>query len=250
MGELPEESMKLFDPKSPEELYDLDNDPQELNNLISDPDHLEIVSHLHEKLKDHLIKTRDTGLMNEGDMMVRAGDQSVYEMAHDPKLFNAKKILEAAELVGKVDDLSELNAYLHSEDPAIRFWALNALDAYDRDISSQKSNLQKLLKDPSVPNKTFAAEILINNFDDPGALKILENALSEENEVLLLQVAINVRNIGDKAMPLVPTIKNNIYPKISGNVWGRYKNWFYPMFIGMALDQTLINCGEEVHIEK
>ncbi|MCK5704325.1 MAG: sulfatase [Cyclobacteriaceae bacterium] len=246
MGELPDESMKMFDPKASEELYDLHNDSQELNNLINDPKHWEIASNLHENLKDHLIKTHDTGLMNEGDMMVRSGDRSVYEMTHDPALFSAEKALEAAELVGKVNDLNELNACLHNEDPAVRFWALNALNAYDGDISSQKLNLLKLLDDPSVPNKTLAAEILINTFDDQDALNVLENALSEENEAVLLQVAINVRNIGDKAMPLIPTIKNEIYPKISGNVWGRYKNWLYPMFIGMAFDQTLINCGEEI----
>ena len=75
------------------------------------------------------------------------------------------------------------------------------------------------------------------------ALSALEDALRVENEVVLLQVAISVRNIGDKAMPLIPVIKNEVYPRISGDIWGRYKSWSYPMFIGMALDQTLINCG-------
>jgi hypothetical protein len=29
-----------------------------------------------------------------------------------------------------------------------------------------------------------------------------------------------------------------------GDASGRYKDWSYPMFIGFALDQVLINCGE------
>jgi hypothetical protein len=37
-------------------------------------------------------------------------------------------------------------------------------------------------------------------------------------------------------------------PRYAGDIWGRYKSWSYPMFIGMALDQTLVNCGVEVSI--
>jgi N-sulfoglucosamine sulfohydrolase len=243
LGELPEETMKMFEPKPPEELYDLMNDPQELNNLINDPDYREIVSGLHEKLKEHMVKTHDTGLMNEGDMMVRAGGGSVYEMAHDSGKFNPAASLEAAELAGKFSNIKELYRYLHNDDPAVRFWALNAIDAYNGDISKIKDELLELLDDNSVPNKALAAEILIKRFNEKDALSALEDALRVENEVVLLQVAISVRNIGDKAMPLIPVIKNEVYPRISGDIWGRYKSWSYPMFIGMALDQTLINCG-------
>jgi N-sulfoglucosamine sulfohydrolase len=246
LGELPEEAMKMFEPKPPEEIYDLINDPQELKNLINDSVHKDIAADLHEILKEHMIKTHDTGLMNEGDMMVRAGEGSVYEMAHDSNRFSPVTVLEAAELAGKVNDIQELNVYLHHTDPAVRFWALNAINAYNGDISSQKDNLLALLDDHSGPNKALAAEILINKLNEMEALSVLEDALKVENEVVLLQTAISVRNIGDKATPLIPVIKNVVYPRISGNIWGRYKSWSYPMFIGMALDQTIINCSKTV----
>jgi N-sulfoglucosamine sulfohydrolase len=243
LGELPEETMKMFLPKPPEKLYDLVDDPHELNNLINDPAYKKIVSGLHEKLKEHMVKTHDTGLMNEGDMMLRAGDGSIYEMAHDSGKFDPVSVLEAAELAGKISDIKELGRYLQHDDPAVRFWALNAIETCNGDIRAIKDELLELLDDNSVPNKALAAEILINRFSEMKGLTALEDALRVENEVVLLQVAISVRNIGDKAIPLIPVIKNEVYPRISGDIWGRYRSWSYPMFIGMALDQTLINCG-------
>ncbi len=248
-GNLPPEASDMFLPKPVEELYDLQNDPHELNNLIDTPNLQGKVTTLKTRLARHIVETNDTGLMNEGEMMVRAANQSVYEMVHDTTLFNPEKVLAAAELVGKIEEAGQLATYFKDDDAAVRYWAMQALDAFEGDISGQNPALVQLLEDPSVPNRALAAELLINKFNDERGLAVLKEALKEKNEPVLLQVAINVRNIGDKAKPLVPFIKENIYPEISGDVWGRYKTWLYPMFIGMALDQTLINCGEEIVIE-
>jgi uncharacterized sulfatase len=95
----------------------------------------------------------------------------------------------------------------------------------------------------------LAAEIIINRTGkQEAAIRTLQNALRETSGPALLQVAISVRNIGARAKPLLPLIQSKVYPRIQGDVWGRYENWMYPMFIGMALDQTLINCGLEVNI--
>jgi hypothetical protein len=70
-----------------------------------------------------------------------------------------------------------------------------------------------------------------------------EDVLDHDYEPLVLQAAISTRQLEEKAEPLLPAIENRIMPKYSGNVWGRYRTWSYPMFIGMALDQAMINCG-------
>ena len=115
--------------------------------------------------------------------------------------------------------------------------------------SMMKSALIAAMDDPSVPNQALAAEILINKLDYMDALEVLRAALQSKHEVVRLQSAISLRNIGDQAKPLVPFVEEEVYPEISGKVWGRYKTWLYPMFIGMAVDQTLINCGKEVDIK-
>lgn len=244
-GQLPEESLKMFSPKPVEELYDLEKDPAELTNLIHEPEHRKIAASLRNKLREHIIGTRDTGFMAEGEMMIMAKNRSVYELAQDVGHYDIESVLEAAEVVGNVTDLSHINVYLKSSDPTVRFWAINAIDGFNGDISEQKDNLLNALKDPSIPNRGLAAEILINKLGAyEKATKTLETLLlTTENEVALLHIAVNTRNIGKKAKPLVPAIQAQLFPKIAGDVWGRYKNWSYPMFIGMALDQTLTNCG-------
>jgi len=243
-GQISEESLKMFNPKPIEELYDLQNDPNELDNLIEVTEHLRITMALRNRLRKHIISSRDTGFMAEGEMMHAAGAGSVYEMAQNENRYAIVKILEAAELVGTIENLEEVGLFLNSSDPSIRFWALNAIDAYEGDISGQKENLLKALKDPSIPNSGLAAEILIKRFDNSNkAIQALEKLLlTTQNEVALLHIGVNVRNIGKKAEPLISAIQTKLFPEISGDVWGRYKNWSYPMFIGMALDQTLTNC--------
>ncbi|MEO1011155.1 MAG: sulfatase [Bacteroidota bacterium] len=245
-GELSEESLKMFRQKLPEELYDLQQDPSELNNLADSPRHQEIKRTLSLTLKNHIIQTRDSGFMAEGQMMVQAKNSSVYAMVRDTARYPLAKVLEAADLVGTITRLEVLDEYIHSKDASVRFWALNAIDAFGGNIGPQRNNLMAALKDSSLPNRGLAAEILINRLDAPkAAYDVLENLLSKaNNETVLLHIAVNTRNLGGKAKPLLPAIKEKLYPKIAGDVWGRYKNWSYPMFIGMALDQTLANCGE------
>jgi len=248
LGELSEESAKMFAPKVPEELYDLQNDPDELHNLIHEAQYGEIKNTLYATLKNHILETRDTGFMAEGQMMILSQDGSVYEMVRDTTRYVPERVLQAAELVGNVQSLKEIEKLLTSGDPTVRFWALNAMDAFPGDLAPQRKNLLAALEDSSLPNRGLAAEILINKLNNPEeALEVLGDLLlHSENETVLLHIAVNVRNLGKKAAPLIPVIKDKVYPRIAGDVWDRYKNWSYPMFIGMALDQTLINCGEQV----
>ncbi|MEM9141629.1 MAG: sulfatase-like hydrolase/transferase [Bacteroidota bacterium] len=246
LGQLPKESLKMFRPKMPEELYDVQKDPDQLENLAQNEAHDTLKRHLSQVLRSHLLRTRDTGFMAEGQMMLWGKNSSVYEIAKDTANYDMIQVLNAAEMVGAINNLEGLEGSLSHEDPSIRFWALNAIDAFEGDIGSRRNYLIAALNDPSLPNRGLAAEILIKRLDAPKvAYNALEHILqTDQDETVLLHIAVNVRNLGPKAAPLVPTIKAEVYPKIEGEVWGRYKNWSYPMFIGMALDQTLVNCGE------
>lgn len=187
----------------------------------------------------------DTGLLNEGDYMQRAKDngKSVYETIRSYRKSDYNRILRVAQLSGKISTSNELIPYLKSDDNAVKYWALIAADAYNGDLEPIKFILND---DYSVA--IMAAEILVKRYDDPIALQLFKKFLKSDNEPLALQAAISLRRIGDKAAPLLPVIENEIFPIYEGDVWGRYKNWSYPMFIGMALNQTLINCGKEVKV--
>ncbi len=78
------------------------------------------------------------------------------------------------------------------------------------------------------------------------ALPILGRHLKDaENPTVVLQAAISLRNLGENANPLIPEI-GLVFAGYRGEVWGRYKNWLYSMFIGFALDQVYLNCGMEI----
>lgn len=245
LDKLSVEALKLFAPKPAEELYDLQKDPAELINIIHDDKSEQTVTLLRAKMRDHMLETFDTGLLNEGDMMERAGNTSVYAMmrgVHGPDLVAT---LESANQVNMVQKLDQVTPYLQHEDAAVRFWALTALDAHDGEIKEIERHAVPHLTDPSQPNQVLAAEILLKRGEYPDAIVTLSDALDKEPGPMLLQTAISLRQIGARAKPLAAKIENEVYPKIEGDVWGKYKSWIYPMFIGMALDQTLENCAQD-----
>jgi N-sulfoglucosamine sulfohydrolase len=249
---LPEGTEKMFRPKPVEELFDLQNDPWEENNLASNPEMETLMVQFREQVNSWMLEHFDTGLINEGLMMMRADEQnaSVYETNRGYSRNGYKKILEAAQLVGKVTVINELTPYFEDEDPAVRYWALVALDAFEGDISEGQAHLTGLLEDEFLPVSIKAAEILVKRTGDKEALAVLEETLHHNFEPLVLQAAIAVRQLGTKAAPLLPAIQNDIMPKYSGEIWNRYRSWSYPMFIGMALDQTQINCGVPLDLSR
>ncbi len=245
LGMLPEGTRRMFERKPAEELFDLENDRREQNNLVNDPALADLVDSLRNNLLHWMAGHRDTGMFSEGEMMIRAQEMntSVYEMAREYSDEDFNKIVLAAEMVGKLNDPSELRFFFSDGDSAVRFWALIAVDAYEGDISSVDPYLDELLHDPSPDVAVKAAEIKIKRYNDEEAFSVLEDVLDHDYEPVVLQAAISVRQLEEKAEPLLPVIKNRIMPKYSGNVWGRYSTWSYPMFIGMALDQAMINNG-------
>jgi N-sulfoglucosamine sulfohydrolase len=251
-GKLPPATMNWFKRKPAEELFDLENDPWEQHNLIDKEELADLTANLRGKVTDWIVDYYDTGMISEGEMMRRASanNSSVYEMARSYSRDDFAQIVEVAQMVGKISDPLELIPYFEADDSAVRFWALVALDAYEGDIAVADVLLTNLLGDESFDVAGKAAEIKIKRSGDREALKVLEKILLHGYEPVVLQAAISTRLLGEKAKPLIPAIQNEIMPKYSGNVWGRYRTWSYPMFIGMALDQTLINCGIEVKLQR
>lgn len=250
LGELPPAAQAMLHPRPVEELFDLQADPGESVNLAGDPRHAERISQLSKDLAQWMIEHRDTGLINEGDMMGRAGRdaRSVYESVRDYSREEFAALLEAALKVGRIADAREAVPLLQSHDSAVRFWGVVALDAYPDSLDPAEPHLVRLLADPSDTVAAKAAEVLIRRRGLAAAYGALERVLTVDDDPVVLQAAISVRLLGDAARPLLPLIRDRVMPAYAGEVWGRYRNWSYPMFIGMALDQARINLGEPIEI--
>ena len=249
-GMLPASMEQYFHPKPVVELYDLADDPFELTNLAEEPAHQGRMAELQIHLDQWMIKHKDSGMLNEAEYMESALGSSVYEIMRASENFDPAKVVKVMNRVGKSDNLDEIRSFLESNDPSIRYWGLMALEVYGKGFEKVQPQLVALLSDSSAINAIFSARLLIQNLDYQRAYATLKKHLDAEDEPTVLHAAIAVRLLDKKAEPLISAIKNEIFPKYEGEVWNRYKSWSYPMFIGMALDQVRINCGEEILINK
>ncbi len=127
---------RMWEPKPPEELYDLENDPDEVNNLIDSPAYQAIAQKLRDALRTHMLTTRDAAFLSESEMHRRAKGTTkpaleteegvtIHNMAQDPDQYPIERILDMAELAAdrSEDALPELRAAMDDPDPAIRHWA-------------------------------------------------------------------------------------------------------------------------------
>lgn len=243
-GELTGYAKRMYEPKPYMELYDLENDPDELNNLADSAAYKEVVNKLQEKLYTWILKHHDTGFLHEAEMMIRAEESSPYEMAQSDD-YHLKAILDAANMVGN-DTVSTktIKEKLQDDDSGVRFWAATAVLARNKIQKEMEPLLKETLQDSSPSVQIVAAEILCKNNKSKEAMDVLIKHIQDSQRPwVALQAARSLANLDKKAEPAIPVVKK-VIKKHSGKIWNKYKNWFYSMFIGFALDQTLINCGQ------
>ena len=171
----------IWQAKKPfEELYDVENDPEEIANLTDDPEYSDLKDQMRTQLFAWMIETRDLGLIDETEMIVRAAeyDGVNYEVgthcehyahilatADFPRLGEAGK----AKLIDRLDD----------PDSAVRYWAITGLMSYElEDTVLQRIGL--LVRDESLSVSLAAADLLCQNNRPAGAMPALERALQSD----------------------------------------------------------------------
>ena len=187
---------------------------------------------------------RDVGLLHEAEMMIRSKGSSPYEMGSSSERYKLEDILQAANLCGRPGTkLEEVLPLLDHSDPGIRYWSVLSIQAMGEEGRAATNALRNALRDKSPSVAIAAAELLSRYGMSEEALPVLGKYLGDaENPTTVLHAAISIRNLGGNALPLIPVIEK-VYPTYRGEVWDRYRDWIYPMFIGFAVDQTYLNCN-------
>lgn len=128
-GKLNEAQSLFWQTKPPEELYDLENDPDQIQNLASDPKHQETLERMRAELRRWMIEINDLGFLPEGEMFSRAGRNTFYEMGRDVQRYPMEKILDIAEMASQpeTEDLASLLEHRVSRDSAVRYWVAHGL---------------------------------------------------------------------------------------------------------------------------
>jgi len=202
-------------PKSPEELYDLENDPDEVHNLAAAPEHQATLKKFRQAEQDLARKIRDTGFLTEAEVHERAGNEAPYIMGHDPKRYDFERIFAAAELASslKPDAVPELKKYLGDADSGVRYWgAAGLLMRGQAAVEASKTELLAALADSSASVRVAAAEAL-GRYGDAAdlqrALATLQAAADPSRTSAYASVAAmnSLDALGPKAAPLADSIR-------------------------------------------
>ncbi len=206
----------FWQPCPPEELYDLDNDPDEIHNLAASPEHQAALQRLRQVQRTHALKIRDVGFLPENEIHARSAGSTPYEMGHDDRKYPVERILDAADKASIIrpSDLAELRTGLADSDSAVRYWSALGTEIRGQEaVNAARPELRRALADPAPGVRIAAAEALgkLGNAEDAkGALAVLTDLIGVKKNGLHLAVqALNaLGELGPRAAAALPALRN------------------------------------------
>jgi len=202
-------------PRAPEELYDLQHDPDEVQNLASSQEHQPMLKKLRKAQQDLARTIRDTGYLTEAEVHTRSGDKPPRDVLGDDNIYPFEFIFAAANLAssGRTEDVPELRKLLQNGESGVRFWGVMGIVMRGpQSVAEQREELVKLLSDQSASVRIAAAEALGTYGmaeDLPRALETLKECADPTHTgAYAATLAMNVIDrLGEKAAPLFEFIK-------------------------------------------
>jgi uncharacterized sulfatase len=206
----------FWEPKPPEELYDLQSDPDEVKNLAASVAHRQVLERMRKRLHDWMLEIRDVGLLPENEILSRAVNGAPYTAGHDRSRVPLERILDTAEAASSLDPkaVKLLVGRLGDADSAVRYWAALGLQMRGAEtVKQSREALRKLLVDPAPAPRIAAAEAIgrFGNEDDSAdAVKVLsELAPPVRSGSAVSILAMNaLTTLGRKAEPALAVIRS------------------------------------------
>ena len=215
-GKLNDVQSQFFQPKSPEALYNIEEDPHEVNDLSRSEDHKEILLQLRAQLHDRITAMPDLGFYPESYLLDKA--------LENPTAFGQNNKKAISELIA-IADLNlepydevegKITAALQNKNPWIRYWGLIVCSSFGIEAKELVPQIQTLLQmDKENLVRIRAAEYLMLNqipFDKKKLKPLLENASSETEANLMLNTLSLVKQYQ-------PEIKFNFTKEIFPAHW-------------------------------
>jgi uncharacterized sulfatase len=198
-GKLEAPQTFFWERKPPEELYDLQTDPDEVNNLADSTAHQAVLDELRRAQREHALRIRDVGFLPEAEMHRRAASTSIYEFGHDPARYPLERILEMAEAASglRPGATPQLRQGLADRDSGVRYWAaLGHVMRGPEAVRPAARVLHERLADDSPSVRIIAAWALAAHGeaeDLSAALAVLrESAPPDRNGLYTSLLALNV----------------------------------------------------------
>lgn len=208
-GRLNAAQSRFWQEKPPEELYDLQADPDEVNNLASSAAHRSTLERLRAEQERHALRIRDVGLLPEDEIHSRSKGSTPYEMGQDPKRYPVERVLAMAGTASARDSSkrAQLVHGLRDSDSGVRYWAALGL------LMQQRADeLLPVMNDPAASVRIVAAEA-VGRFGDASQLpRVLDTliglAAADVHGAYVSMQALNaIEALGEKAASLKPKLK-------------------------------------------
>ncbi|MEM6364450.1 MAG: sulfatase [Planctomycetota bacterium] len=199
-GELDETTIRFFEPRRAEMLFDLASDPDEVVDLSADPNQASRLQRMRRRLSDHLKATHDLSFFPEAVLTESAMPDAAAFGRQNAAAID-RYIDTVNQCVMKAQDAKPaLMTSLNSGDPWQRYWSLIAvssavLEPTTRGQWATDISLVKLLKrrmldsEPLVAARAAEALALLKRQDPrPTLLSGLERAVSEPEVLAILNI--------------------------------------------------------------
>ena len=190
-GQLNEYQRQFFESRSPEALYDLEEDPHEINNLAKNSEYQSILLELREALSEQVKSMPDLSFYPEPYFIERG--------LNNPVRFGQENKAEITKLV-EIADLSllpyqeakkGLKKALSSKKPWERYWALIVCSSFGEEAEFFYKKAQKMAKrDDEKLVRVRAAEFLgLNGIQEPQV--VLTDALKQAKTKTAANLILN-----------------------------------------------------------
>ncbi len=159
---------KFWNPKPPEELYDLMTDPDEVKNLADSPDYAPMKMKLRAAQMEHAQRIRDVGFLPEGARLEQSKGSSPYDLGHRddspfPLAFAAAENASMPQPGAMPDKVISFDRAISSNEPSVRYWTVLGRQIRGKQaVNEVREPLIAALKDPSAPVRIAAARALVD----------------------------------------------------------------------------------------
>lgn len=206
-------------PKDPEELYDLQEDPDEVINLAGSAAHAELLQQFRQAHREHVMRVRDLGFMPEAIRQQLLRGQTPYELAADDLRYPLEAIFAAAQLASAIDDLrpatlAQLVQLTTQADASLRYWGVMGLLMRGGEVvRAHASELSDRLDDDSAAVRIAAARALAQygsgTVAEQATARLLQHADWSRHDVFTAMAALAaLEPLGDRLAEHAEAIAN------------------------------------------
>lgn len=204
-GRLNSIQRRFFEPRPPEELYDVTVDPDTVHNRADDPALREVRDRMRAALRTHQLQVRDTGLLPEAMMVSLAAGASPTVPASDDTRYPLARLLSLVDAAQLGADPSHLADAARDPLAVVRYWAVCAAGRITADHAAW---VERLLRDPDGNVRIAAAETLLHAGPHPLALTTLAAVLQSAEIPELHLEALNV--LARTQAPIPPELQTRL----------------------------------------